>query len=101
MLNLTFEASGLPNLDLGKTKSDPMLVLYRDGNLVGMTEFVTDNLNPKWIKSFDVEYGISNISSYKVKIYDIDNPSKLNDLSQHEFMSEIDFKLPELVKAKD
>jgi len=85
-LNLTFEASGLPNLDQGKTKSDPMLVLFRDEKLAGMTEFITDNLNPKWIKGFDVEYDFARAQSYIAKVYDIDNPSKLNDLSLHEYM---------------
>jgi hypothetical protein len=42
-----------------KSKSDPMLVLYHGDNLVGLTEFVTDNLSPKWIKSFQVEYDFS------------------------------------------
>lgn len=61
-VSLSFEGSCLPNLDeKAKTKSDPMLVLYKGGNLVGSTEYVTDNLNPKWIKSFDVEYDFSKV----------------------------------------
>ena len=100
-LNLTFEASGLPNLDQGKTKSDPMLVLFRDEKLVGMTEFITDNLNPKWIKGFDVEYDFARAQSYIAKVYDIDNPSKLNDLNLHEYMGQVTFNLSELVTHKD
>lgn len=87
-------------MDQGKTKSDPMLVLYRDGALVGMTEFITDNLNPKWIKGFDVEYDFAHTQGYTAKIFDIDNPKKLDDLSQHEYMGQVTFNLNELVTNK-
>jgi hypothetical protein len=49
----------LPNKDKG-SKSDPFLVLFSiDGaekQIIGTTEIVVDNLNPKWIKKIEVEY---------------------------------------------
>ena len=56
---LTFSAENLPNLDKG-SKTDPFLVLYMEqGGLrhkIGETEVVADSLNPKWVKSIDVDY---------------------------------------------
>jgi hypothetical protein len=54
-----------------------MLVLYKDGALVGSTEFITDNLNPKWITSFNVEYDFSKVSTFLAVIYDIEDPENL------------------------
>ena len=58
-VSLSFAAENLPNLDTF-TRTDGMVVLYRQaGNSwqkIGMTEVIMDNLNPVWIKSFDVQY---------------------------------------------
>ena len=60
-VSLTFSASKLPNLDEG-SKSDPFLVCYQlnprtnSKQMLGMTEVVSDNLSPAWIKSIDVDY---------------------------------------------
>ena len=44
-----------------------------------MTEVIMDNLNPVWIKSFDVQYHFEQRDNYKVEIYDIDNFKDLNN----------------------
>ena len=58
-----------------------MCVLYRQaGNQwhkIGMTEVIMDNLNPTWIKSFDVQYHFEQRENYKVEIYDIDDFNNL------------------------
>ena len=42
------------------TRTDGMAVLYeKKGNmhtLVGLSEVIMDNLNPEWVKCFDVPY---------------------------------------------
>jgi len=49
----------LPNLDTG-SKTDAFLVVYEmAGNKkkkIGETEVVADCLDPKWVKSIDVDY---------------------------------------------
>ena len=63
------------------TRTDGMCVLYRQaGNQwhkIGMTEVIMDNLNPTWIKSFDVQYHFEQRENYKVEIYDIDDFNNL------------------------
>lgn len=56
-ITLSFACRNLPNLDTF-TRTDGMVVLYRKlGNQwqrIGMTEVISDNLDPTWVKSFDV-----------------------------------------------
>ena len=58
-LRLTFACKKLPNMDTF-TRTDGMAVLYekrgRMEHLLGMTEVIMDNLDPEWVKCFDVPY---------------------------------------------
>ena len=49
----------MPNLDTF-TRTDGMVVLYeKKGNMwqqIGITEVIMDNLDPEWVKAFDVAY---------------------------------------------
>lgn len=58
---------------------------------------IADNLNPKWVTSFDVPYDFKKKQSYQLKIYDIDDPSNIEDLTRHEYMGSYDFDLSEVV----
>ena len=40
------------------------------------TEVVMDNLNPKFIKSFTVEYRFEERQKFKVAVYDVDDFSE-------------------------
>ena len=59
IVRLTFSARNMPNLDTF-TRSDGMLVLYeKRGNiwqLIGISEVQKSNLNPDWLKCFDLQY---------------------------------------------
>ena len=61
---------------------------------------VTDNLNPKWVKSFDVPYDFKKKQSYQIKIFSIDDPSNLDDENLHEFMGSYEFDLSEVVTSQ-
>ena len=56
---LTFEGIKLPNLD-EHSKTDAFCVLFSmNGNKkvkIGETEVVADSLDPRWVKSIDVDY---------------------------------------------
>ena len=58
-VTLSFSCQELPNLDTF-TRTDGMCVLYRQSETgwayIGSTEVIMDNLNPVWIKTFDVQY---------------------------------------------
>ena len=66
-----------------------------------MTEVIMDNLNPVWIKSFDVQYHFEQRDNYKVEIYDIDNFNDLNKFESHDFVGVVKFALHEVVTARD
>lgn len=58
-VTLSFACKELPNMDTF-TRTDGMVVLYRKAgsqwHKLGVTEVISDNLNPTWVKSFDVQY---------------------------------------------
>ncbi|KAJ8047937.1 Copine-8 [Holothuria leucospilota] len=70
------------------SKSDPMCVLYikilgsESYREVGRTEVISNNLNPKFVKKFLVDYFFEEVQHLKFEVYDID--SRSTDLSQHE-----------------
>jgi hypothetical protein len=51
-----------------------------------MTEVVSDNLSPIWIKSLDVDYLFEEQQTFLVEIYDVDDPNRLMMLTEHDFI---------------
>lgn len=68
---------------------------------VGMTEVIMDNLNPIWVKSFDVQYHFERRDNYKVEVYDIDDFDNLTDFKKHDHVGTLEFALHEVVTARD
>jgi len=103
-LRLTFGCKALPNLDTF-TRTDGMAVLHeRRGTMwqmIGMTEVVMDNLNPEWVKCFDVPYKFEEKQVFKVTVYDIDDFDHLTRWDRHDLVGEVEFTLHEVVTAKD
>ena len=74
------------------SKSDPMVVLFseqrnNDGKFwkeYGRTETIQDNLNPKFVKSFHMEYHFEQHQNLKFEVYDSDS-SALN-LTKHDYL---------------
>ena len=103
-LRLTFACTNLPNLDTF-TRTDGMAVLHeKRGNMwsmIGMTEVIMDNLNPEWVKCFDVPYKFEEQQVFKVTVYDIDDFQNLTAWSSHDLVGELEFSLHEVVTAKD
>ena len=60
-----------------------------------------DNLNPKFIKKFTLQYKFEERQQYKIKVYDIDDPSPAAPLDHHDFIGDFTFALHELVTARD
>merc|ERR1712110_908450 len=54
-----------------------MVVLYqKSGNVwnkLGQTEVIMDNLDPNWVRSFDVQYHFEKREYYKAVVYDIND----------------------------
>ena len=88
-VELTIECNNLRDMDTF-SKSDPMVVVYSlelplRWVEVGRTEVVWDNLNPKFSKSFHVNYYFEREQKYKFEVYDIDDESNKN-LSVQDFI---------------
>ncbi len=66
-------------------------------NEVGRTEVIMDNLNPRFIKSFAVEYHFEERQRFKVKVFDVDDFTANAALSSHDFVGELEFQLHEVV----
>uniref|UniRef100_A0A915KCS4 Copine-3 n=1 Tax=Romanomermis culicivorax TaxID=13658 RepID=A0A915KCS4_ROMCU len=83
------------------SKSDPMCVLFvkefgRDRwSEFGRTETIWNNLNPEWVKKFQMNYYFEERQYLKFEIYDID--SKSTDLSSHDFLGKFECTLGEIV----
>lgn len=60
-----------------------------------------DNLNPDWVKCFDVAYKFEEKQIFKVVVYDIDDFDNLQAFSKHDLVGELEFTLHEVVTAKD
>jgi len=79
-IRLSFACNNLPNLDTF-TRTDGMLILYKKiqskWEQIGMTEVIFDNLDPKWVKQFDVKFNFEVSEAYKVEVYDVDDEKNL------------------------
>jgi hypothetical protein len=60
-----------------------------------------DNLNPKFITCFTVEYHFEERQKFKVEVYDIDDFEKNAPLTKQDFVGDLEFMLHEVVTQKD
>jgi len=65
-----------------------------------MTEVVSDNLSPVWIKSLDVDYMFEEQQTFLVEVYDVDDPNRLMVLHEHDFIGSYQFTLGKVVSSK-
>ena len=66
-----------------------------------MTEVISDNLSPQWVKSFDVQYHFEQRENFKVEIYDVDDLVNINTLANHDFVGNLEFTIHEVVTARN
>eukprot|EP00743_Colponemidia_sp_Colp-15_P008945 GILK01009761.1.p1 GENE.GILK01009761.1~~GILK01009761.1.p1 ORF type:complete len:735 (+),score=145.25 GILK01009761.1:27-2231(+) len=102
-LELSISCTDLPNMDV-LSKSDPMVVMsMRDsrGNWVetARTEIIHDTLNPKFVKSFTVDYYFESQQWIKFDVYDIDDFSNNAPLSAQDFIGSTTLVLHEVVNS--
>ena len=60
-----------------------------------------DNLNPKWVKNFEVPYHFEKREYYKAIVYDIDDFKNLNNYGSHDLAGEVEFAIHEVVTAQN
>ncbi|XP_071341823.1 copine-3-like isoform X5 [Trachinotus anak] len=101
-VELTVSCDNLLDKDIG-SKSDPLCVLLMSSSEsqwyeVERTEKVQNCLNPKFAKKFVIDYYFEIVQKLKFGIYDIDN--KTVDLSDDDFLGELECTLGQVVSSK-
>uniref|UniRef100_A0A8D0ABS8 Copine III n=1 Tax=Sander lucioperca TaxID=283035 RepID=A0A8D0ABS8_SANLU len=101
-VELTVSCENLLDKDIG-SKSDPLCVLLMSSSdsqwyEVGRTEKVQNCLCPKFAKKFVVDYFFEIVQKLKFGIYDIDN--KTIDLSDDDFLGQLECTLGQVVSSK-
>jgi hypothetical protein len=77
--NLFLQCMHLPNLDLA-SKSDPQITVTlndaRGVRVIGQTEIVSDNLNPKFATAIAIDYFFEEVQTLSFEIHDVDAHSR-------------------------
>ncbi|KAL5473555.1 hypothetical protein EMCRGX_G028048 [Ephydatia muelleri] len=101
-VELSISCSNLKNLDYF-SKSDPVVFLYikrqNDWVKLGRTEVIDNDLNPKFVTTFKVDYQFEEIQNLKFAVYDVDDKHHVEDLSKQEVIGTIECTLAEIMAA--
>ena len=92
-------------MDIG-SQSDPFCVVFKlvknRWQIIGKTEIKHDNLNPEFVKKVLVDFHFEQQECYKVEVFDSDDDSQqIQNLNAHDFLGSYEFKLHEVVSARD
>jgi hypothetical protein len=60
-----------------------------------------DCLDPKWVKSFELQYFFEKRDHYKAVVYDVDDFNNLDNFEGHDLVGEFEFGLHEVITARD
>lgn len=98
-VELRISCGKLLNKDV-TSKSDPMCVVTlmdKSGVFfeIGRTENIKNNLNPKFSRTFEVDYYFEEVQKLQFMVYDIDN--KTETLNDDDFLGQADCTLGEIV----
>ncbi|CAK8696200.1 unnamed protein product [Clavelina lepadiformis] len=82
------------------SKSDPLCALYvqkKDGKWfeLGRTEMILNNLNPRFAKTFVIDYYFEEVQKLKFAVFDIDNATQ--SLIDDDFLGEVESTLGHIV----
>lgn len=106
-VELSLELSSLANFDV-LSKSDPQVFVYMGERgttgtatrwrLVGATEMIRDNLNPKFSKSVPVDYYFEEVQQIRFVVCDIDKPS--GRMEDQDLIGEVTCTLSDIVASR-
>ncbi|XP_018411263.1 PREDICTED: copine-3-like, partial [Nanorana parkeri] len=101
-VELSISCDNLLDKDIS-SKSDPLCAFLMNTNgqqwfEVDRTERISNCLNPRFAKKFMIDYYFEIVQKVKFGIYDIDNKSY--DLSDDDFLGELECTLGQIVSSK-
>ncbi|TNM98997.1 hypothetical protein fugu_013561, partial [Takifugu bimaculatus] len=102
-VELTISCNNLMDMDVF-SKSDPLCALYINTSgshwhEFGRTEMILNCLNPRFSKKFVIDYYFEMVQKLKFCVYDIDNNTY--DLSDDDFLGELECTLGQIVSNKE
>lgn len=85
--------------------SDPQVKLqkFTEGEWydVGVTEIISDNLDPKFATPFIFSYNIDNPPKLKFDVYDVDKCNSINNALEIDEMGDCECELEDILKANE
>ncbi|KAI9144387.1 copine-1 isoform c [Paraphysoderma sedebokerense] len=102
-VEISVSCEKLVDLDV-LSKSDPMVVLFQDPGKgqpiieIGRTERIKNNVNPKFTKTFKVQYHFETVQDLLFRVYDVDTNS--SNLQKQDYIGEVRTTMANLVSAK-
>uniref|UniRef100_A0A914USU4 Copine-3 n=1 Tax=Plectus sambesii TaxID=2011161 RepID=A0A914USU4_9BILA len=99
-VELSIKCRDLPNMDLFSL-TDPICILYIEDPIAkkwleyGRTERIDNNLNPDFLKRFEIDYFFEEKQLMRFELYDVD--SKSEKLKKEKFIGSCDISLGEIV----
>ncbi|KAL5473574.1 hypothetical protein EMCRGX_G028070 [Ephydatia muelleri] len=102
-VELSVSCSNLKNLDRF-SKSDPVVFLYSRGRevkwtQVGRTEFIENNLNPKFSTTLSMEYRFEEVQNLQFVVYDVDDKHHVDNIEKQQLLGAMECTLAEIVAA--
>lgn len=101
-VEISISCRNLKDADLF-SKSDPMVVVFvqdfgkTSWRELGRTETIDNNLNPDFVKKFQMTYYFEERQNLKFEVYDVDSNSR--KLSDHDFAGKAEFLLGEILAS--
>lgn len=95
LIEMTLSAENLINADV-LSKSDPFCTVqmketWQDKFFeIGRTEIIKDNLNPEWVKKFEISYNFETVQKMRFQIWD-------EDPNGNDFLGEYETTLADIV----
>eukprot|EP00768_Dysnectes_brevis_P007744 gnl/Dysnectes_brevis/665_a733_2007.p1 GENE.gnl/Dysnectes_brevis/665_a733_2007~~gnl/Dysnectes_brevis/665_a733_2007.p1 ORF type:complete len:537 (+),score=166.02 gnl/Dysnectes_brevis/665_a733_2007:34-1644(+) len=104
LISLSFRAENLHDRDLIGF-SDPICFVSfyndvtRQWTFIGRTEAIKNNLNPNWTTSVMVPFKFEIPQQLRFSVYDVDDFSRLDDVTRHDFLGQVDIDLASIVTS--
>lgn len=95
LIEMTLSAQNLINADV-LSKSDPYCVIQMKESWqekyfeIGRTEIIKDNLNPEWVKKFEINFNFETVQKLRFEVWD-------QDTNGNDFLGEYETTLADIV----
>ncbi|CAD8179864.1 unnamed protein product [Paramecium octaurelia] len=101
-IELFVHCEGLPKMD-AFSLTDPVVVAYYEKDdkwvYIDRTEIIPESLNPKFVKTFIVNYIFERKQKLRFEIYDIDDFEAIDNLERQEFIGFVECEIRDIVCA--